>query len=175
MCTASKRKNDCQNSFFQMLIGKESISQYASYSVFTDFQPITQRYKQKIGWKAALQSIQPLQKMQSFWSLRRALQLKLWVCHSMVVYYSALFPATSNTYGNIPSKNNIRSASASTTLTQVLHRSLIIHTANCHLRRSGERNGTQKRTKVSFCSTTMQALELLQLAKRHISEWSDVD
>ena len=36
-----------------MLIGKESISQYAPYSVFTDFQPITQRYKQKNRMKSS--------------------------------------------------------------------------------------------------------------------------
>jgi len=33
------------------------------------------------------------------------------------------------------------------------------------VRGSGERNGEQKRTKVSFGRTMMQALELLQLAK----------
>ena len=42
-------------------------------------------------------------------------------------------------------------------------------TSNCHLRGSEERNGEQKRTKVSFGSTMMRALKLQRLAKRHIS------
>jgi len=41
-------------------------------------------------------------------------------------------------------------------------------TANCHLGSSGERNGEQNRTKVSFGRTMMRALELQWLTKRHI-------
>ena len=48
-------------------------------------------------------------------------------------------------------------------------------TANRHLRGSQERNGEQRRTKVSFDRTIMQALKLHRLAKRHISEQSDVE
>ena len=44
----------------------------------------------------------------------------------------------------------------------------------CHLCGSGGRNGVQRRTKVSFGRIMMQALELLQLAKMHVSEPSDV-
>jgi len=40
-----------------------------------------------------------------------------------------------------------------------------VYTANRHLRGSGESHGKQRRTKVSFDQTMMQALELLQLAK----------
>jgi len=40
---------------------------------------------------------------------------------------------------------------------------------------SGERNGGQRKTKVRFGRTMMQALELLQLVKRHISRQSDVE
>ena len=47
--------------------------------------------------------------------------------------------------------------------------------ANRYLRSSGERNGEQRRTKVSFGRTMMQALELQRLAKRHISGRSDVE
>ena len=36
-------------------------------------------------------------------------------------------------------------------------------------------NGAQRRAKVSFGITMMQALELLQLAKRHISGQSDIE
>ena len=40
-----------------------------------------------------------------------------------------------------------------------------IPTINRHLRGKGERNGIQRRTKLSFGRTMMQAMELLQLAK----------
>jgi len=40
---------------------------------------------------------------------------------------------------------------------------------------SGERNGEQRRTKVSFVRAMMQALELLWLAERHISGQRDVE
>ena len=39
-------------------------------------------------------------------------------------------------------------------------------TSNHHLRSSEERNEKQRRTKVSFSRTVVQALELLQLLKR---------
>ena len=44
-----------------------------------------------------------------------------------------------------------------------------------HLRGSQERNGKQRRTKISFGRTMMRALKLQQLAKRHISERSNVE
>ena len=40
--------------------------------------------------------------------------------------------------------------------------------ANRHLHGSGEKNGEQWKTKVNFGRTMMQALELLQLAKRYV-------
>jgi len=48
-------------------------------------------------------------------------------------------------------------------------------TANRHLCGSGERNGEQRKTWVSFGRTMMQALELQQLVKRQISGRSDVE
>jgi len=54
-------------------------------------------------------------------------------------------------------------------LTQGLHRSLNVRTANHHLHDKGERNGAQRRIKVSFDRTMIQALELLGLPKRHFS------
>jgi len=45
---------------------------------------------------------------------------------------------------------------------------LLVHTANRFLCCSGERNGAQRRAKVSFGKTMMQALELLQLEKSHV-------
>jgi len=40
---------------------------------------------------------------------------------------------------------------------------------------SGEKNGEQRRAKVSFGRTMMQALELLRLAKRHVSGQSNIE
>jgi len=43
-------------------------------------------------------------------------------------------------------------------------------TANCHhVRSMGERNVAQRRTKVSFGRTMIQALKLLQLVKMQVS------
>ena len=77
------------------------------------------------------------------------------------------------TLSNSPSKI-VRNTPACIVLTQVLHLICIIHTleivsANRHLHGHGERNGTQRRTKVSFGRTIMQALEQLRLVKMHIS------
>ena len=57
----------------------------------------------------------------------------------------------------------------------MLHQSHNVCTPNHHLRGSEERNGVQKRTKVSFGSTMMQVLELLWLVKRHVSGQSDIE
>jgi len=48
-------------------------------------------------------------------------------------------------------------------------------TTNRHLCGSGERNQEQRKTKVSFGRTMIQALELQRLAKRHISGRSNVE
>jgi len=47
--------------------------------------------------------------------------------------------------------------------------------ARLHLHNSGERNEAQRRTKLSLGRTMMQALELLRLAKWHVSGQSNVD
>ena len=78
-------------------------------------------------------------------------------------------------WATFQAKNNVKSTPASSALTLVSHRSQNVCTTNRHLRRSGERNGAQRRTKVSFGRTMMQALELLQLAKRHVSRQSNVE
>ena len=67
------------------------------------------------------------------------------------------------------------SAPASTALTQVLHQSHNTHTTNHHQCGKGVTNGAQRRTKVSFGRTMIQALELQRLAKRHISGRSNVE
>jgi len=66
----------------------------------------------------------------------------------------------------IQTKNSARShAPANTALTQILHWSHNARSVNCHLCCRGERNGTQRRAKVSFGKIMMQALELLWLSK----------
>ena len=75
----------------------------------------------------------------------------------------------------VQAMNSIRNAPASIALTQVLHWSHNAHTTNHHLCAKVERNGTQRRTKVSFDKTMMQVLELLWLAKRHILGLSNAE
>jgi len=72
--------------------------------------------------------------------------------------------------GNIPSKNKVRSTPASSALALVLHQSYNVRLENCRLLHgSGERDGAQRRTKVSFRRIRMEALELLQLMNRNVS------
>jgi len=84
--------------------------------------------------------------------------------HGVTLHF-VLLPVLWTLRATIQAKNTVRSASASTALAQVSHQSHNTRTANCHLRGSGERNRAQRRTKVNFGRTMMQALELLQLAK----------
>ena len=49
-----------------------------------------------------------------------------------------------NTLGNTPSKEQCKKHPKSTVLTQVLHSIYNMHTVNCRLHGSGERNGEQK-------------------------------
>ena len=79
----------------------------------------------------------------------------------VTVHHYAPFPASLDTLGNIPSKESVKSTSASTALTQVSHWSHYTCTANRHLRSNGERNGAQGRRKVSSGRT----IELLQIVK----------
>ena len=64
---------------------------------------------------------------------------------------------------------------AGSALTLVFHQSHNAFTVNHHLWGKGERNEAQWRTKSSFGRTMMQELELLRLAKRHISGQSNVE
>ena len=73
-----------------------------------------------------------------------------------------------NTLGNTPRK---RIAEEMPMLALHLPKSNNALTANYHLCSSGERNTAQRRTMINIGRTMMQALELLQLAKRHILEW----
>ena len=55
-------------------------------------------------------------------------------------------PALQIIWATFQTKINVRSASASTALAQVLHQSCNTRTANHHLRGCGERNGAQRRS-----------------------------
>ena len=74
-------------------------------------------------------------------------------------------------YVTFQAKNSVRNPPASTVLIQVLHWSHNARTAICYCR---EWNGAQRRTKLSTGRTMILALELLWLAKRHISRQSYV-
>ena len=78
-------------------------------------------------------------------------------------------------YKMFQAKDSVRNTSAITAVTNSSMKSWCSTTANRHLRSSGQRSAEQRRTKVSFSRTMMQALELLQLAKRHILGQSDED
>ena len=141
----------------------------------------TELYEQKTAEKAFLLSIKLLRKIQNVWLLKHVPQLYQFksgcLCHLITVYQvlcSISLPALQTLWATFQAKNNVRSTSASIALAQVSHRSHNTHTANRHLRSSGERNGAQRRTKVTIGRTMMQTLKLLRLVKRHILGWSDV-
>ena len=66
-------------------------------------------------------------------------------------------------------KNNTRSTLANSTLILVSHQSLNARTANRHLCSSRERNGAQRRTKVSFGRTMMQAWDEATLSSEKVN------
>jgi len=68
----------------------------------------------------------------------------------------------------------VLNTSAITAVTKVSMKPQSGATANRHVR-SQERNGEQRRTKISFGRTMLQALKLQRLAKRHILGRSDVE
>ena len=72
-------------------------------------------------------------------------------------------------------KDSVLNTSAITAVTKSSMKPRSGTTTNHHLRGSGERNGKQRRTKVSFGRTMIRALELQRLAKRHISGRSNVE
>ena len=94
--------------------------------------------------------------------------------HDVLLHFIS-FIALRTCWATFKVKNNIRSTPASSALTLVWHQSHYVQTANRHLHRKGERNGAQRTTKISFGRTMMQALELLQLFKRHILGLSKIE
>ena len=105
----------------------------------------------------------------SYWNKSGYFALTQWII--MLCFTSS----SSNVWLPFQAKNNIRIPPACTALTLVSHRSHNVHTTNRHLCGKGERNGILRRKKISFGRTMMWALELLQLAKRHISGQSNVE
>jgi len=78
-------------------------------------------------------------------------------------------------FAGFKQKNSMLNTSAITAVIKVSMKPRSGATANHHLRGSQERNGEQRRTKVSFGRTMILALKLQRLAKRHISGWSNVE
>jgi len=78
-------------------------------------------------------------------------------------------------WATFQAKDNVRSAPASSALTLVSHQSHSAHSANRHPCGSRQRNGAQRRTKVSLSRTIMQSLKRLWLAKRHIMGRNDIE
>jgi len=72
-------------------------------------------------------------------------------------------------------KDSVLNTSAITAVTKSSMKPRSGATTNRHLRGSGERNQEQRRAKVNFGRTMMQALELQRLAKRHNSGRSNVE
>ena len=62
-------------------------------------------------------------------------------------------------------KNSMLNTSAITAVTKSSMKPRSGATTNRHLRGSGERNGEQRRTKVTFGRAMMQALELLHISR----------
>ena len=77
------------------------------------------------------------------------LLIKKWVCCLTMLYRFQPLLAT------FQEKNSVKSTTASASLTQVSHWSHNSHATNCHLYSSKERNGAQRRTKLSFDRTMM--------------------
>ena len=100
-----------------------------------------------------------------------------WMCHLNTVYHYTLFYfQLFDIWLTFEANNNARIAPACAALTKVWHQSYNARTANRYLSGKEKRNGVQRRIKVSFGRTIMQALELqLRLAKRHVSGRSNIE
>ena len=72
-------------------------------------------------------------------------------------------------------KDSVLNTSAITAVTKSSMKPRGSATTNRHIRGSGERNGQQRRTKVSLGRTMIRALKWQWLAKRHISGRSNVE
>ena len=148
----------------QLLISGKPISQYASYSLI--FSPL-----RSVIYINGEQHDKHLYNQSSNYSLivkahASFINLKVGVtldCNVSLRF--VLLPALRILWAAFQAKNNVRNAPASSALTLVSYLGHNTHAANHHLCSSGERNGAQSRTKVSFGRTMMQALELLQLEK----------
>ena len=138
-------------------------------SILSKVVPMTQHYRKRRAWKVSSCHYMGIQKIHAWQcvplqSISRSENAKGHLYFVLVL---------SNILQNILSK----SIAAITAVTKSSMKPRSRATTNCHLCgiHSGEKNGKQRRTKVSFGRTMMQALELLWLAKRHILGWSYVE
>ena len=93
--------------------------------------------------------------------------------HGALLRFASLL-AVRTCWTMFQAKNNVKSTPACSALSLVYYQSHKACTANRYLHTKGERNGVQRKTKIIFSRTMMWALELLGLAKRHISRRSNV-
>jgi len=135
-----------------LIIGK-FISQY------THFHPIMQCYKQRAAQR----------KIRNVFCLGEPqLMIEKWCVTQLCHYITSLHLQLHWTlWKAVQAKNSIKTTLLALHLPKSRTKA-ITGTTNCG---KGEKNGAQRRTKVS---SMMQALELLQLAKRLILGWSSV-
>jgi len=154
----------------QLLISRKSVSQWASYSPI--FNPLCRVISKEQHEKYLYNNPAIMENMECLIVITctPANNLKVGVLLDHIASLcSVSLPALLTFEAIFQAKNNVRSTPASTVLAQVSCRSHNTHTTNRHLCSSGERNGAQRRTKVSSGKTMMQALGLLWFAKKHIS------
>jgi len=156
------------------MISGKSISQYASHSLtFSSLRsPINREQHEKHlynqsshYWKCEVHNRQSTHP--NYWYKSGCVALT-WCIITFHFAFSSL-----NVWLIFQAKNNVRSTPACTALIQVLHWSHNARTLTHHLHGSGERNGVQRRIKVSFGRTMVQMLKLLRLAKRSVTGRSD--
>ena len=123
-----------------ILIISQYVSQYTSYSLI--FNPLRMENTMK-----SIATINPA----IMENTEHSIDLKVCVTldHDVSLHFVSLL-AIRTRWATFQAENNIRSAPASSALILVSHQSHNACTANCHLCGSGERNGAQRRTKVSF-------------------------
>ena len=155
----------------QLLIIRKAVSQYASCSLI--FSPVRSIINGEHYEKYLYNQSSHYEKygMSDCFCAFINLKVDVSLNHGVSLHF-VLLPVLWTCWSTFQAKNNVRSTSVSSSLTLVSHRSHNLCTVNCHLRGSGERNGTQRKTKLSFGRTMMQTLELLLLAKRHVSTQS---
>ena len=131
-----------------ILISGKPVSQYASYSLI--FSPLHSVINREQHEKYLYNQSSHSGKYGMFdrWSACLIYQFRVGVSGVLLCFISLLVIRTCWTA--FQAKNNVRSTPAGFALTLVWHQSHKAHTTNRHLRTKGERNGVQRRTKVSL-------------------------